>query len=248
MSNFEEQFYLARVAEHCERYEDMIDFLKILKQKEDDLTVDERNLLSVAYKNSISERRTAWRAFCSIAQNKKYEKYSKSIQEYKDKVVEEMQGICDRVVIEIDHFLEKAKDEESKVFFYKMKADYFRYMSEVSTGDKLEQIKASALQIYEQANSAADKLSISHPIRLGLALNYSVFHFEIMEQPKKACELAKAVFDQAINEIDDVDESQYKDSAMILQLLRDNITLWNTQLEEEEENEGQQNDDDVIDI
>ena len=248
MSNFEEQFYLARVAEHCERYEDMIDFLKILKQKEDDLTVDERNLLSVAYKNSISERRTAWRAFCSIAQNKKYEKYSKSIQEYKDKVVEEMQGICDRVVIEIDHFLEKAKDEESKVFFYKMKADYFRYMSEVSTGDKLEQIKASALQIYEQANSAADKLSISHPIRLGLALNYSVFHFEIMEQPKKACELAKAVFDQAINEIDDVDESQYKDSAMILQLLRDNITLWNTQLEEEEENEGQKNDDDVIDI
>ena len=248
MSNFEEQFYLARVAEHCERYEDMIDFLKILKQKEDDLTVDERNLLSVAYKNSISERRTAWRAFCSIAQNKKYEKYSKSIQEYKDKVVEEMQSICDRVVIEIDHFLEKAKDEESKVFFYKMKADYFRYMSEVSTGDKLEQIKASALQIYEQANSAADKLSISHPIRLGLALNYSVFHFEIMEQPKKACELAKAVFDQAINEIDDVDESQYKDSAMILQLLRDNITLWNTQLEEEEENEGQKNDDDVIDI
>ena len=159
-----------------------------------------------------------------------------------------MQSICDRVVIEIDHFLEKAKDEESKVFFYKMKADYFRYMSEVSTGDKLEQIKASALQIYEQANSAADKLSISHPIRLGLALNYSVFHFEIMEQPKKACELAKAVFDQAINEIDDVDESQYKDSAMILQLLRDNITLWNTQLEEEEENEGQKNDDDVIDI
>lgn len=73
-----------------------------------------------------------------------------------------------------------------------------------------------------------------------------MFYFEIMGEPKKACELAKNVFDNAINEIDDVDEAQYKDSAMILQLLRDNITLWTTQLEEEEADENR--DDDVIDI
>jgi len=94
-SNYDEQFYLARVAEHCERYEDMIEFLKVLQSKEEDLTVDERNLLSVAYKNAISERRTAWRAFTSISQNKKYEKYLESIKEYKNKVVSEMQDICD---------------------------------------------------------------------------------------------------------------------------------------------------------
>ena len=88
--SFEEQFYLARVAEHCERYEDMIEFLKVLQDKQEDLTVDERNLLSVAYKNSISERRTAWRAFTSISQNKKYEKYNKSIESYKERVVLEM--------------------------------------------------------------------------------------------------------------------------------------------------------------
>ena len=102
------------------------------------------------------------------------------------------------------------------------------------------------MEIYKKAEVEADKLSISHPIRLGLALNYSVFYFEIMSEPKKACELAKSVFDNAINEIDDVEETQYKDSAMILQLLRDNITLWNTQLEEEEAEENK--DDDVIDI
>lgn len=217
MQNYDEQFYLARVAEHCERYEDMIDFLKILQSKNDDLTVDERNLLSVAYKNSISERRTAWWAFTSIAGNKKYEKYTNSIVAYKAQVVEEMQHICDQVVEVIDnHFLTKAKDSESKVFFYKMKADYFRYMAEVSSGPKLEAIKKQALEIYEKANAEASKLAISHPIRLGLALNYSVFYFEIMGQPKQACDLAKTVFDTAINEIDDVDESQYKDSAMIL--------------------------------
>jgi len=88
--NYDEQFYLARVAEHCERYEDMIEFLKVLQTKDGDLTVDERNLLSVAYKNAISERRTAWRAFTSIANNKKYDKYLNSIEAYKNKVVDEM--------------------------------------------------------------------------------------------------------------------------------------------------------------
>lgn len=165
MSHFEEQFYLARVAEHCERYEDMIDFLKVLQEKKEDLTVDERNLLSVAYKNAISERRTAWRAFTQIAQNKKYDKYSESITKYKEKVVAEMQSICDKVVEVIDkYFLSKAQDVESKVFFYKMKADYFRYMAEVCTGNKLDLIKTQALEIYKKAETEAEKLSISHPI------------------------------------------------------------------------------------
>ena len=120
----------------------MIEFLKVLQNKNEDLTVDERNLLSVAYKNSISERRTAWRAFTSISQNKKYEKYNKSIEAYKVKVVQEMQEICDKVVEVIDKFfLPKAKDAESKVFFYKMKADYFRYMAEVTSGAALDNIK-----------------------------------------------------------------------------------------------------------
>ena len=228
-SHFDEQFYLARVAEHCERYQDMIQFLEVFKEKSEDLTVDERNLLSVAFKNSITERRTAWRAFTAIAQKKSQQKYADSIKNYKDKVVEEMQGICDQVVADIDtYYLPKAKDSESLVFFYKMKADYYRYMAEVTDSDRLESIKKSALDVYEKANAEADKLPISHPIRLGLALNYSVFYFEILNKPKEASDIAKKIFDQAINEIDDVDESQYKDSAMILQLLRDNITLWNT--------------------
>ena len=79
------------------------------------------------------------------------------------------------------HYLKKAKDEESRVFFFKMKADYYRYMAEVTSGDDLEKIKESALSVYEKANVEAEKLSISHPIRLGLALNYSVFYFEIMQ-------------------------------------------------------------------
>ena len=125
-----------------------------------------------------------------------------------------------------------------------MKGDYYRYMAEVTAGEKLTEFKNKAQAAYESAQTAAEKLMISHPIRLGLALNFSVFYFEIMNQPKKACELAKNTFENAINSIDDMKEDEYKDAAMILQLLKDNITLWNAEFEDEDDNKD---DRDVLD-
>merc|ERR1711967_35418 len=66
----------------------------------------------------------------------------------------------------------------------------------------------------------------THPIRLGLALNFSVFYYEIMSSPDRACHLAKQAFDDAIAELDTLSEESYKDSTLIMQLLRDNLTLW----------------------
>ena len=66
----EEKIFLTRVAEQAERFEDMVTFLEeaISLKKGEDFTIDERNLLSVAYKNSVGSRRTAWRALSSIEQ------------------------------------------------------------------------------------------------------------------------------------------------------------------------------------
>ena len=66
----------------------------------------------------------------------------------------------------------------------------------------------------------------THPIRLGLALNYSVFLYEVQGKQSEACALAKQAFDDAIAELDTLDEESYKDSTLIMQLLRDNLTLW----------------------
>jgi len=73
---------------------------------------------------------------------------------------------------------------------------------------------------------AGKKLSATHPIRLGLALNYSVCLYEILKDTKKACELAKNAFDLAISKLDKIDEASYKDATLIMQLIRDNLTLW----------------------
>jgi len=80
------------------------------------------------------------------------------------------------------------------------------------------------------ATTEADNLKTTHPIRLGLALNYSVFYYEILNSPDHACKLAKAAFDSAIADLDGLEEEEYRDSATIMQLLRDNLTLWTSDL------------------
>ena len=61
---------------------------------------------------------------------------------------------------------------------------------------------------------------------MGLALNFSVFYYEILNSPDRACHLAKQAFDDAIAELDSLSEESYRDSTLIMQLLRDNLTLW----------------------
>ncbi len=113
------------------------------------------------------------------------------------------------------------------MFYYKMKGDYHRYLAEFQVGDSRKDSAAKALESYNSATQIANKeLPPTHPIRLGLALNFSVFYYEILNSPERACHLAKQAFDDAIAELDTLSEDSYKDSTLIMQLLRDNLTLW----------------------
>jgi len=128
----------------------------------------------------------------------------------------------------LDNFLvPKASNAESKVFYLKMKGDYFRYLAEVAVGDAKAAVTEDSRKSYQEAyDIAKSKMQPTHPIRLGLALNFSVFYYEILNSPDRACHLAKQAFDDAIAELDTLNEDSYKDSTLIMQLLRDNLTLW----------------------
>ena len=112
------------------------------------------------------------------------------------------------------------------------KGDYHRYLAEFATGDDRKHAAENSLNAYKAANDVAlQELAPTHPIRLGLALNFSVFYYEILNSPDRACRLAKNAFDDAIAELDTLSEESYKDSTLIMQLLRDNLTLWTSDMQ-----------------
>merc|ERR1711915_488521 len=151
-----------------------------------------------------------------------------TIKDYKAKIEDELVEICNDILGIIDSdLIPNSTSEEAKVFYYKMKGDYHRYLSEFQTGESRKASATSALDAYTAASGiASTELPPTHPIRLGLALNFSVFYYEILNSPDRACTIAKSAFDDAIAELDTLNEESYKDSTLIMQLLRDNLTLW----------------------
>jgi len=236
MASREELVFLAKVTEQTERFEDMIENVKKIVSQNADLSVEERNLLSIAYKNSVGSRRTAWRVLKSMEQKDEAKggSHLTQIREYKKKIETELNNICNDILNLLDSTLVKAASNgEAKVFYLKMKGDYYRYISEYATGDALAKVTQNANEAYKAASDNAKELKTTHPIRLGLALNYSVFYYEVLNEPTKACNLAKTAFDEAIADIEGLEEDQYKDSTTIMQLIRDNLTLWTSELQDE---------------
>merc|ERR1712178_139320 len=149
-------------------------------------------------------------------------------KEYCSKVEAELDKICQTILGVLDgNLIPKATNGESKVFYQKMKADYYRYIAEFTDGDKKTKAAESARVAYTEAQTVAEKgLAVTHPIRLGLALNFSVFQYEVLQNPEEACKMARTAFEDAIAELDNMGEESYKDSTLIMQLLRDNLPLW----------------------
>lgn len=237
--------YRAKLAEQAERYDEMSATMAHIAKLFPQQTVEERNLISVAYKNTVGSRRASWRVVSSVEmkENNKLQQSSSSAEggnsqstvdcvacasNYRIKIENELKTICNDILEILDKYLINASPtKESKVFYYKMQGDYFRYLAEIANDAERNEAAENAEKAYSNATEHALKdLTPTHPIRLGLALNFSVFHYEIQNAPDKACLLAKSAFDNAIAELDTVNEESYKDSTLIMQLLRDNLTLW----------------------
>ncbi|VDN22107.1 unnamed protein product [Gongylonema pulchrum] len=251
------------------------------------------------FQNVVGARRSSWRVISSIEQKTEgSEKKQQMAKEYREKVEKELRDICLDVLNLLDKYLiPKAGNPESKVFYLKMKGDYYRYLAEVASGEDRTVVVEKSQQSYQEAfDIAKDKMQPTHPIRLGLALNFSVFYYEILNAPDKACQLAKQVsvadsgqkaysealeiakaqlstthpvrlglalnysvffyeissspdracqlakqaFDDAIAELDTLNEDSYKDSTLIMQLLRDNLTLWTSDTGADDQEGGEQ--------
>jgi len=230
----ENDVYFARLAEQAERYDEMVEAMKKVALMGTELSDEERNLLSIAYKNVIGARRSSWRILVSIESKEKQKPVDESTMNiltgYRQKIEEELKKLCADVLSCLENALiPSAVAVESKVFYHKMKADYHRYLAEFLTGAERQNAADKSLEAYKAASEEASQLKAIHPVRLGLALNFSVFYYEILNSAENACDLAKTAFEEAVKELDDLKMDAYKDSTLIMQLLRDNLTLWSSE-------------------
>ena len=283
--------FKAQICEQSCLFEDMVKIMRELCEKFEDLSIDERNLLSCAYKNIIGSRRTSWRVLnerlqeqevrpskvgannsssssnnsssssnnnnnnnndneiilqkgispTRIAVNNQLQSNESTNHKYEVAIIRsilsqiecELKRHCQDVIDILTKRLipSGSQSGESKVFYYKMKGDYIRYLCEICSHSLERKEKANeSLMAYKTAcDRAMIELPPTHPVRLGLMLNFSVFYYDIMKSPERSCRLAKQAFDDAIAELDTLSEESYRDSTIIMQLLRDNLNLWESE-------------------
>jgi len=240
MSKYEKNVYMAMLGEQCNRFEEMVEFLEdMLKSRDKDLNSDERNLLSIAYKNSVTSKRTALRTVMAYELKEKKKESSNFlpfIQEYRKRIEDELTKTCQNVLKSIDNYLlKKSEDVEARVFYYKMKGDYNRYIAEYAQGDLKQKVGEDAKKAYEEATKLVKDLPGHHPIALGLALNYSVFYYEVLNDHETACKIAKETLDSAEKELNVNDENdENQDAISIINLLRENLEMWKIEAEDDQ--------------
>jgi len=218
---------LAITAQKAEMFSDMVFIVKELGnlavREKRDLTSNERSLIATAFKNIVGQQRASRRVvWCENREDVSVA--------YKQHIQDEMTSFCNDSISFFSSMKRHQTSMESSVFFTKMLADFYRYLAEISMEENLpdfEEKRANALELYSQAKALSEgKLHKAHPLWLGVALNVAVCYYELMKDRKQACKVAKNAFNEAIFRLDSLDELFYKDSTLLMQLIRDNLTAW----------------------
>ncbi|KAJ5072676.1 14-3-3 protein epsilon [Anaeramoeba ignava] len=239
MQKYEKQIQinLAKICVKANSFEETVKIMKelILKDNSIQFSVEERDLLFDNWKNLINTRRNSWQIVSEIEQNElnlgNFEKV-KLVQELRVKIEKELSEIINEIFGILDNYLiPNSILEESRVFYLKLKGDFYRYKAEFLREEERKQASELGLKSYEKAREIAEQvLHTSHPTRLSLALNYSVFCYEILNHPDQAQQIAKKAFDEAVIQMDSLSKKFYNDSNLILQLLRDNLRFWSKKI------------------
>lgn len=241
----DKEINVMHLAEHAERFQDMVNALRNIIKDRKVLNSDERNYLTIAYKSYVASGRNAWRVMSALEfkeQDNPDKVYIGTLKKYKLKIQTEVQSICTEVIAMLENdLIHNADENDAKVFYIKMKGDYYRYKCECSPKEKRKMYTESALQHYVEASEIAEKhLSKTSSLRLSLILNFSVFYYEVMNLPRKAYEIAKKGFDEAICDMTGIEtEFEHNDKAnkgsdtlSLLAIIKENLTIWNADLEE----------------
>ena len=233
----DDYIFLMKLLQRTERYPEMVKAINKYVEQNPVLNDEERKLLCDGYKNIISDKRNSLRLLSNLSKKEEEEgkqiNHKKQINIIREKIESELLSIFEEVHSILDKYLiPNAQNTETKVLYMKIKADYYRYHCEFAENDAFDEAKDKAEKIYKEAYDLALKeISIYNSVRLGLALNYSVFEYEIMDNKNEAYDIAQKAYDEAMKVVDDVEKDRTSDNLLLIQLLKENLNLWNNEME-----------------
>lgn len=236
----EELIYLAKLCERSERYEDAVGYICEFVKIKPILNSDERRCLSNCFKQHISNKRSSMRNFKEILRKESKPKGNKINLAYVSELIEKLEEEENEIIAVLqslidDFLLPNSKKPEAVVFYMCLKADFLRYKAEISRGEEYEVVTDLAEQIYNEAYMLSEEeLAITSVVRLGVALNFSLFYYEHKGLIEEAIVIARNSFDEAIKAVDDLEPDKAKDYILLVQILKENSIFWQTEKNEEE--------------
>merc|ERR1719326_1898035 len=223
-----ERRFMARMAEQAGRHKDMVDIAtEIVLSSEGEVPYSDRQLFAAAYRHLIVPRRASWRILASSSASTA--KLNHIQKEYLAGVEHELEELCWKVVDVINKIMPLQKSDKAKLFFYKMKGDYFRYLAEISmfrgySSSTMPDTVQAARRAYEAAYSLAQQYwGPTDPNYLGLVLNFAVFEKEILGHHDYACRMVEEAFSAAVQALEKPGSHRHTDVTPVLQLLRENL-------------------------
>ena len=238
---YEKNIYMALLAQQCSRYEEMFKFLEdLLIKRGKDFSIKERELLAYGYISYIKEKRKALHII--LAYETKEKKNENSIflplvQEYRRTIESELTQSLQNIINILDSLLiKKAENNESKMYYKKLKGDFNRYIAEYAKDELRERVMKDGLLAYQDAKNLSKDFPIMNEILLGLHLNMSLFYYEVINERKNAIKIADECIQRINKEMNDFDEDDEKNKVIVslIRLIKENYENW--KIEEEEQN------------
>ena len=234
----EEYIYLSKLYSKAEEYKKVLEFIEEFIKLNPKLDKEECDIVSTGFKNMISDKRSSWFTLNSMERKEKKKKKNtvKEIKEIKSHIENELRETCNKLQEIIDKYLLPNNEEDDTiVFLLKLKADYFRYICEFAEGKEFEYNLNKAEEYYKKAFEISEKkLPIINCNRVSIGLNYAIFLYEVKKDRMAGFDVAQNIFKESMKFIDDLEKSKFRDTLLIIQLLKENIIFWNSEMSEDE--------------
>lgn len=239
MLDKEELLNRCKLNDLIENYGEMFEYLKELSHIKVDLQTDDLDLITRCTKCYIGHKRGQYRKILTLIDKDKIvdnQKNSSLLEILRKKLSEEILLLCNSTIDLSQNFLKNnVFPKKTQLFFTKVIADHYRYIYEINGK---EDVKLKAKEYYEKSLQTIKtcKYASTETPYLTFYLNYSVFLHDTMKNTEESIKVSKACLYEALKDTEDIVDNSQKDIVLLCQMLKDNISLWKTETNEDNDN------------